>query len=201
MLQNWRPSSNLPLQKSSLKHQVSKRETAGKTCSSRLRGSPETRCYGDKEKPGGQEKGCPAGSAQVPPGSAAPLWPALWTEKTASPQEDTEGGRGRQGMLEKWTWTQETTHKRLQATGFLIYEVKAQAKCVCAGRSQIRRSWKLEGTLREGHQGAIRYDLGVVTQLCAYEKIHHTAHWTSVVFIPFVYYLLLPCVSFFLLLN
>lgn len=73
-------------------------------------------------------------------------------------------------MFEKWTWTQETTHKRLQATGFLIYEVRAQAKCVSGGRSQMRRSWKLEGTLREGHQGAIRYDLGVVTQLCAYEK-------------------------------
>lgn len=94
MIQNWRSGSNIPLQKSSLKQQVSEREAAGSTCSNCLRGSPETGCYRDRRNPGGQEKGCSAGSAWVPPGSAAPLWPALWTEKTAFLQEDTEGGKG-----------------------------------------------------------------------------------------------------------
>lgn len=51
---------------------------------------------------------------------------------------------------------------------------------------------KLEGTLREGHQGAIRYDLGVATSCVHTKKLHHVAHWTSVPFIPFDYYLLLP---------
>ena len=56
MLQNWRPSSNLPLQKSSLKHQVSKREAAGSICSSRLRSSPETRCYWDRRRNPGAKR-------------------------------------------------------------------------------------------------------------------------------------------------
>lgn len=59
-----------------------------------LERQPRNRVLQGQEKPGGQEKGCSAGSAQVPSGSAAPLWPALWTEKTAFLQEDTEGGKG-----------------------------------------------------------------------------------------------------------
>lgn len=78
-------------------------------------------------------------------------------------------------MLRKWTWTQETTHKRLQATGFLIYEVRAQAKCVSGGRSHMRRSWKLEGTLREDTRGLSDMTWAWLLSCVHAEKLHHTA--------------------------
>ena len=56
MIQNWRSGSNLPLQKSSLKQQVSEREAAGSTCSNCLRGSPETGSYRDRRNLGAKRR-------------------------------------------------------------------------------------------------------------------------------------------------
>lgn len=65
-------------------------------------------------------------------------------------------------MFEKWTWTQETTHKELQATGFLIYDSEHRQNASVV--AEVR--WGGPGSLRTQDWGAIRYDLGVVTQLC-----------------------------------
>lgn len=146
MIQNWRSGSNIPLQKSSLKQQVSEREAAGSTCSNCLRGSPETRCYRIGRNLGAKRR---AALLDQPGFHRVLLLPCgqRCGLKTAFLQEDTEGGKGEadKECSKNGRGHRKPHTKDLQATGFLIYEVRAQAKCVSGGRSQMRRSGSLRG--------------------------------------------------------
>ena len=94
MIQNWRSGSNLPLQKSSLKQQVSEREAAGSTCSNCLGGSPETGCYRDRRNPGAKRTAALLDQPRFHRVLLPPCGQRCGLKKTAFLQEDTGGGKG-----------------------------------------------------------------------------------------------------------